>query len=442
MIVDRKWLRSCRATVSFFVLAAIAGAGGRAYAQELAAPPAEVTLDDAIRMALERDPAAVAAEAAVSAAEAGVLESRGAWLPSLSLNGVYANSSNERFDQTTGRLVSQSYTAQVQGSWELFSGGRRIAQARSAGAELDAADAQYLSQRYQTILTTTETFYGAAANRELVDAAGQRLERARQQLEFAETRLELGTATTSDVLRAELEVGNAELALLDAESALRRTALELGRQMGVASEVHPAPAALPAEAPGLPALDRLVERALRSSPSVQAAEASLRSRKAARLAAFTPYLPSLRLSGGYDWFAFEFPPDQRSWSFRVFGSLPVFNNFQREATVQRASAAERTAEARARDATIAARVQVESAVQEITAAERRVEIADRATDLAREDLRVQEERYQIGMATILDLQASQVALAEAEVAAVRARQALGSAVARLEAVLGAPIDQE
>lgn len=47
----------------------------------------------------------------------------------------------------------------------------------------------------------------AAQAVELLDVARQRLERATQQLDFAETRLEVGTATRSDLLRAELEVG-------------------------------------------------------------------------------------------------------------------------------------------------------------------------------------------------------------------------------------------
>jgi outer membrane protein len=65
-----------------------------------------------------------------------------------------------------------------------------------------------------------------------------------------------------------------------------------------------------------------------------------------------------------------------------------------------------------------------------------VAISSRAVELAREDLRVQEERYQIGATTILELQSSQIALTDAEIASVRARQALGVAVAQLEAVLG------
>ena len=85
---------------------------------------------------------------------------------------------------------------------------------------------------------------------------------------------------------------------------------------------------------------------------------------------------------------------------------------------------------------------VESGVADIAAAERRVEIADRAVQLAREDLRVIEERYGLGHATIIELQTSQVALSDAEVAAVRSRQTLGTAIAQLEAVLGRTINEE
>jgi outer membrane protein len=408
-------------------------APGAAIAQE---PPRVMTLDQVVRLAVERDPAAVAAEGALSSARADRLQQMGAWLPSVNINSFYANSSNQRFDQATGQLQSESYTAQLQGGIDLFTGGRRVLAQRTVNAQVAAADAQYESQRFNTILGATESFYAAAAARALVSVAEQRLQRARDQMAAAETRLELGTSTQSDALRAEIEVGNAELALLDAQFDMRNSTLELGRRVGVAGQVLPADAALPESGPVLPALDVLVQSAAASSPSVLAAEANLRSRRSERLASFTPYLPTLRMTGGYDWTSFEFPPEERSWSMRLTASLPVFNGFQREAALQRSAANERIAEARARDASIAARVAVESAAAEIASAERRVTIADRSILLAREDLRVQEERYEIGVATILELQTSQVALSDAEIAAVRARQGLGTATARLEAILG------
>jgi len=405
-------------------------------------PSGVITLQEAIRLSLDRQPAAVAAAAAVSSARADQLQARGALLPNVSVNGIFANSSNTRFDQTTGQLVSQNYTSQLQGSYEVFGAGRRFANIRASGADVDAAEARGRAQDFQTILQTTELFYAAAGASDLVRVAEQRLERAQEQLKFAQVRLDMGTATTSDALRAEIEVGNAELALVDAQASLRSNELALGRQVGEDGAIRAAPESLPEHAPALPPTEDLVQRALGSAPTVVAADATLKSRRLATLAAYTPFLPTVQLRGGYDWFAYDFPPHQQSWSLRLTASLPLFNGFQREAALQRARAAQRTAEAQARDAELGARVSVESAVQSILAAARRVEISDRTVRLAEEDLRVQEERYQLGVTTILDLQSSQVALADAQVAAVTARQSLGSAVAGLEAILGEPIAKE
>jgi outer membrane protein len=432
------WKVDFRCVIAPVAVVLLLAGASQAHAQEMPV----VTLDQVVRMAVERDPAAVAAEATLANARTDMLQVAGSWLPSLTTLTRYNNSSNTRFDQSTGQLVSESYSAQLNAGYDIFTGGRRILNRRSANAALDAADAQYSTQRYATILRATEVFYSAAAASDITRVAEQRLERARAQLTAAETRLELGTATQSDALRAELEVGNAEAALLDAEAAMRTARLELGRQVGIAGQAQAAAAALPDRGPELPPLDVLVRQATSASPAVVAADASLRLRRAERLAAFTPYLPTIRVTGGYDWFAFDFPPEQRSWSMAVTATLPLFNGFQREATVQRAQAAERVAAARRADAEIQARVAVESAAAEMASAERRVTIADRAIVLAQEDLRVQEERYAMGVATILDLQTSQVNLSDAEVSAVRARQALGTATARLEAILGQRLREE
>ena len=405
-------------------------------------PGRTLTLARAVELAAEHDPLAVAAEVGVARARADLLQARGSLLPSLSANSVFSNSSNERFDQASGTRQSELFTNQLQGSYELFSGGRRWMDNRAAGAQLESARATYRARRFETVLAATETFYAAAAAADLAIVAEQRLERARQQHEFARTRLELGTATTSDALRAEIEVANAELSVHEARSALNASALQLGRITGLGGEVFAEPAALPESAPALPSVATLLERADRSAPDIVAAEALEVSTRALRFAAMTTYLPSLRLTGGYDWIAADFPPGAQSWSMRLFASVPIFNGFQREAAVQRASAAEDLAQAQARDARLATRAEVQAAAQEIELAARRVEISTRTVSLAQEDLRVQEERYRIGNATILDLQTSQVALAEAQISEVRSKQSLGGAIARLEAILGESLDAE
>lgn len=398
-----------------------------------------VTLEQAVQMSLAADPRVVAAQSGISNAQATLQQARGAFLPTLNVSSTYGNSSNERLDPNSGNRVSESYTANTQLGYELFSGGRRGAERRSARAGRDAAEAGLRSERYTAVLATTEAFYAAAAAEEVLGAARQREGRAQQQMSFAQTRLDVGTATRSDVLRAELEVGNARIAVIDAETAVRTSRLTLGRRVGVDRPVRPAPTALPGEAPALPSPERLGMLAVERSPSVLAAQADLRAAQAATRASHSTYMPSLRATAGYDWFSFEFPPSERSWSVRLTASLPVFNGFQREAGVTRARAAQRTAEAAARDAAVFARTEAATAAEEVRAAGERAAVSLRAVELARADLEIQQERYQLGATTILELQASQVTLADAEVAAVRARQALATSLARLETVIGVPL---
>jgi outer membrane protein TolC len=431
----RQWLGQIarRAPTGSVLAALIVLSAGPVLAQT---PDRVVTLEEARRLAWLNDPVTVGAETSLELAEASRREAFGSFLPTVSLNGIYGNSSNQRFDQATGRLVSTSYTAQTNVSYDLFTAGRRFISYRAAGANVEAADASLREARYRTSLETTSNFYEVVATSELAAVAQQRLTRARQQLEFANTRLEVGTGTRSDVLRAELEVGNAELALIDAESAHRSARLALGRQIGVVGEVGTSEAALPETAPALPSADSLAAMAARTSPLVSSADAAWAASRATRLSSYTFWAPTLRVTGGYDWFSPTWPPENRSWNLRVTASMPLFNGFQREATIQRSNASERIAEARAKDAVLGARASAIDAAQQIESAARRVTIARRGVDLASEDLRVQEERYQISASTIVELQTSQVALAEAESAWVRARQQLGVAMATLETVLG------
>ena len=63
-------------------------------------------------------------------------------------------------------------------------------------------------------------------------------------------------------------------------------------------------------------------------------------------------------------------------------------------------------------------------------------LAEQNVDLTREDLRVSQQRYRLGVATILDLQSAQIALNQAEVDLIVRRFDYQIGLARLEALLG------
>ncbi|MFN2420922.1 MAG: TolC family protein [Gemmatimonadota bacterium] len=407
-------------------------------------PPADneiqLTLEEAVARALEHDPIVVAARGAVRAAESGERVALGAFLPSLSAVTTTSRTSSERFNPQTGTSVTGSSTslnAGLSSSLPLAIGGGQVADRRSARATTAAAEATFQERRYDAALAAETAFYEVLRADELIGVAQVRLERASDGREASERRLEAGVATRSDVLRSRLEESDARLQLATARSDRRTAAHALGRLVG---EDGPVGAIPPDRAVPRPlAIDRgaLVELAA-TAPSVAAAESRAAAAAAVVSAARSDYLPTLNLSWGTDWFndRLTFSDARDSWNVRAGLSWPLFNGFRREDVVTRARVEEATARAEAADARRAARAEVERLLAAIDLAEESLALAEESVEVAREDLEVQEERYRVGASTILDRVTSQLALAEAEAAAVEARFDYEVARAELEALVG------
>src|SRR5207247_2872490 len=103
--------------------------------------------------------------------------------------------------------------------------------------------------RYQVIFATTQAFYNAIATEELVRVAEAQVARARQELQISVDKLRAGSATRSDSLRSAVDLGNARLALLQAQANFATAQANLGRQIGAAADVHAVP---DTTLPGLP----------------------------------------------------------------------------------------------------------------------------------------------------------------------------------------------
>jgi len=77
----------------------------RLAAQDSSAANVEVTLDEAIRRALDVQPAMVQAEGARRNAGAQRITTLGAFLPTLSVSGAVSKNSQQRFDQNSQKLI-------------------------------------------------------------------------------------------------------------------------------------------------------------------------------------------------------------------------------------------------------------------------------------------------------------------------------------------------
>src|SRR5438552_7327637 len=411
-------------------------------AASLARPAAaqhQITLQDAIQRAFTVQPAMVQARGDQSNAGMQRLAAVGAFIPTITVN-------SSAFRQNTGSIVnglpaqagSYQYSSGLTLSLDLFDGLRRIQRYRNAAATISAADAGYTNQQYQVTLQTKQAFYNALANEELVRVAESQVTRAQQQLRISIDKLHAGSATRSDSLRSLVDYGNARIALLQAQANLATAQANLGRQIGVDGPVRAVPdTALPA----FPDTTALRQSRIDNAPQVQQADAQARAAGAQVAVSRAQYWPSLTASVGNSYTGSEAPWSSTSnylsgWSVRFSVSWTLFNGFSREKSLRSAAVARDVADAKAADTRRQVSAQLTQQLAALATAYEKIGIAQTNLAAATEDLRVQNERYRVGAATILDLLTSQSALTTAEQNLVQVRFDYLIARAQVEAVVG------
>ena len=405
-----------------------------------AAQQVQITLQDAIQRALLVQPAMVQARGDESNAGVQRLAAIGAFVPTVILNSsAFRQNSASIVNGLPAQAGTYTYNTGLSLNVDLFDGLRRLQRYRNAGATAEAANAGYTNQRFQVTLQTKQAFYNALATEELVRVAESQVRRAQQQLRISVDKLHAGSATRSDSLRSTVDYGNARIALLQAQANLATAQANLGRQVGIDSLVRAVP---DSTLPALPDSIGLRAVALESSPQVIQAQAQARAFGATVWDQRSQYLPTLSVtystsSQGLNqpWQGFDLP--NRNVNQLRFGlTWNIFNGFVREQQQTGAVVQRDIATARAEDTRRQVNATLTQQLAAAATAFEQIDIARANVAAATEDLRVQNERYRVGAATILDLLTSQAALTQAEVNLVQTRFNYLIARAQVEAVVG------
>ncbi len=440
-------MRAARRGVVAGIVSAFVSTGVAAQQKPAAGQPAQlqVSLAEAVRRALDVQPAVVQARGDQRNAGASERAAVGAFLPSISIGGSSNKASANRYNSATGQIVTvpsnTSYFGSVGASIDLFDGFRRFATKSAASASVNSADAGFANQRAQVTGATQQLFFTALAQEELVRVAEAQLQRAKEELQIAVNKFQAGAATRSDTLTATVDLGNGQLALLQANANLATAQASLGRQIGVDQLVR----AVPDTAfPPLPDTTRLRAEVLDSSPQVQQAAAVERTARALVAVARAQYFPTLSVSysNGYTGLDAPWSTTQsyvNNWSLRFALNWTLFNGFSREADQVSASVTRDVAEAQAADTRRRVNAQLTQQLAALTTAYAQIAIVGTNVAAATEALRVTQERYRLGAGTLLDLLTAQANMTQAEVNQVSARYNYVIARAQVEALVGHPL---
>jgi outer membrane protein len=432
----------------------------------------QLTADKAVSMALQRNTQVVLARATVEQARAGLYSAWSGVLPhlsvSLSRSGTW---SPQLGSQTFGSNVSppqshfSSYrtTPAINGSMNLIDLSA-MQDVRSARSDIRAARLRESSAHNDVALLVREQFYNTVTAIHLVGVNTEALRVARENERRVRALFEVGSVSRSDVLQAQVQTAQSELDSLNAAQQVVNQRVALASVVGVDERnLGEVDTTLAVRAETVDEA-RLLSEAERQRPDLRAAEASVSAAHSALSSAHLARVPSLSLSGtalfnlrsSSGWNQDVTIRDStgtviavlpgvrlgsasttdREYQAQLTINWDVFDGLLIESREASARASLLNAEATRDQLRRNLAGEVHQAIVGYDQAQQQETVAERQLAEAQENLKLTQEKYNVGSATILDLNTAQVSLQRAESQFVAAQAAIRVAEAQITHVRG------
>ena len=315
-------------------------------------------------------------------------------------------------------------TPKTQGSaWNLNFGytlsGTTISNRGYYAAQLHAADQDIASSLTLLETTVRQEYLNLLEVKAQADLAEHVVARAQETLNLAQAKYSVGQNTMIDVRSAQVDKGNADVNLLQAQQNVELEVLRLYQLLGVPA---PEPARIeptdtfPVVAPPW-TQDSLVALALAQNPVLLALRARAGAASWNTRAAYSTFAPSLSASASYGKFsqtAFDTSGGSRKttgtspWNFSVGLSLPIYSQFQRTASIAAARAQESVLDLSIRARELQVRSNVSAAFVALDVAYRTIAVQRNNRAAADEALSLATERYRVGSGSIIELLTARV----------------------------------
>lgn len=380
--------------------------------------PREVTFNEAVNIALQQniDLKIVANTAELNAIS--IRQQRSNFYPDLYLSGQGSQNYGRNFIAEEGRILNmttEQIGINVGSNINLFSGFGDVAGLRQAQLATEAAELDYDRARQSVVFQVMFNFLTLIEQGEQIRVLQENLESQQQQLQQVEGLVEVGNRPPSELYQQQAAVAGAELAVVEAQQAYQVTESALiqvlkldpfGQYEFVAPEVEDE-----IDVEETYPLAELLERAYQQRPDLRAREASIdAAREGIRVAQSTRW-PTVGLGFGYgtnyttaDQFGlFDQFDQRRGGSISLNLSVPIFDRFLTGLNVQRAEVAQDNAELALENARQDVAVQVRQARLDLVSAQKRLEVSATQERAAQQALEVEEERYAVGVGTLVEL---------------------------------------
>ncbi|HEX9740109.1 MAG TPA: TolC family protein [Ignavibacteriaceae bacterium] len=407
-------------------------------------PQENLTLDNAINIALQRNSSLQAAVNNLRTYESGLTASYGNLLPSVSANGSWEWRRNDDagtsyniggfvYNVLPSVTENRSYSVGANANWTLFDGLANIALVSQSENDLEAARLSLQRLKQDVVFQTISFYYDVVNSQQLLTVARDDLLREQKNYETISERNKLGAVTLADVYAQQVNLGNAELAEIRAKNNLESSKADLLYYLGldVLAE-YTFPDDLTVEELDMlkgrvtPEYDNvavLVSEAFDNRFDYKSTQLQLESANDGITIARSGHFPRLTNSMGFNSFANK-PGnlfDSKSYSVGLTLSIPIFSGFSVNDRVEIATVNAMNQEVQLTDLERDIKRNIQKTYLDLQAAEKSLNVSEKNVEAAGENLRIEEEKYNLGSSRLLDVLVARTSYTNARVNYINAQ---------------------
>ena len=374
-------------------------------------------------------------------------------LPSLMFSGSSSESSfpsqEGGYNQTTGEITFgniNNFTSTSTGislSQNIYDGGiwwNTIAQSKNSYKIAEQFDRQV---KINIIRGVHQTYFNYLKTMQLLDVAQSNLKSSQQQLALTKKRFELGSARKTDLLKAEVRFGQARVDVVNNNSALENAYLNLKNAMGIigsdqdftVNDIAGALVLVPDFETGFETIQKLNPSVLAKQGQITNAEFNEKLTKGARM-------PNISASANYSGTAEDLETLSDEWdenwrrNISLSISIPIYTGNTLSTSIQLARLNVQKQESEYLTQLQDLSVQLHGILDRLNNYQEVIPINETVLSSAEEDLKLAQQRYSLGSATILEVLDAQVSVVSARSSLIRSKHDSLIEQANLKALLG------
>jgi len=389
-------------------------------------PQEKLTLDRAIGIALHKNSTFLKSSSQIDGYKSGVQAAYGNFLPTLDASANWQwNKTDQQgliVDPVTGQIIDaslsdqrRSYTVGLGSNWTLFDGLANFANLSKTQDELQSAEFTLERIKQDIVFQTMSLYYDIVYTEQLLRVKEDNLKWNEKNLETIKERSRLGAATLADVYQQEVAKGNAELELIVTENDLQTQKKDLLFYLGIdvleEYEFSDSLTAIEIEILNSNLLEDyqditvLVNQALDQRLDYKSAMLNLQSAKSGVTIAQSGHWPSLNANANYYWLGNSLSEIDKNKNLQVgLGlNIPIFYGWSVSNRVQLAEVQSKISEIEVSDIERDIKRQIQTNYLNLQAAQKALIVSEKNISAAKENLKIEEEKYALGSGKLLDV---------------------------------------